>query len=414
MKHGINIFLLLSIAVMHAVGQGHVVKLRNPSFEGSEAAGGTGFFNLPKWMDCAPYYFPNETPPDIHSANSSYFEVRNKPYDGNTFLGMVAREHRETYEMVSQILDSPLLVNKCYEFSIFLARSDIYMSNIDASGHDSSMKNFNKPLKLRIWGGTRACSRTQLLAESSLVEHEDWRQYNFKVKPNRDYPFILLEAFYKTPVLMPYNGNILVDLASDFIEIPCPDPRELAIVEVIKPIAQTAKAPESNNRAEEQSQHKNNGVASRSVKSNNTSSSKKADENKGKSDRILKELEKDKLLVGQTISIEQLYFDADSANIKNESFTVLDEIYLFLCENPNVIIEIGGHTNGVPPDDYCNWLSSARAKNVADYLYKKGIPTYRIKYRGYGKTRPIASNNTIEGRRKNQRVEIKILYTGDS
>lgn len=87
---------------------------------------------------------------------------------------------------------------------------------------------------------------------------------------------------------------------------------------------------------------------------------------------------------------------------------------MFLSENTNVIIEIGGHTNGVPPDDYCNWLSSARAKNVADYLYKRGIPTFRIKHRGYGKTRPIASNNTLEGRRKNQRVEIKILYTGDS
>lgn len=216
MKHGLNIVLSLLIACIHAIGQGHVVKLRNPSFEGLPAAGGTGFFNLPNWVDCAPYYFPNETPPDIHATTTAYFEVRFKPYDGNTFLGMVSREHRETYEMVAQRLESPLLEGKCYEFSIFLARSDIYMSNIDVSDHDDSMKNFNKPLKLRIWGGTNPCSRIQLLAESPLVEHQDWRQYIFKIKPGRNYPFILLEAFYKTPVLMPYNGNILIDLISDF------------------------------------------------------------------------------------------------------------------------------------------------------------------------------------------------------
>jgi outer membrane protein OmpA-like peptidoglycan-associated protein len=413
MKHSAYIVLFIFIAVIHAIGQGNVVKLRNPSFESIPAGGGTEYFYLPQWMDCARLYFPNETPPDIHSANSDFFDVRFRPYDGETFLGMVAREHRETYEMVGQRLGSNLLEGKCYEFSIFLARSDTYLSNLDNQNRDDPKKNFNKALKLRIWGGTNPCSKMQLLAESPLVHHVDWQQYIFKIKPVRNYQFLLLEAFYKTPVLMPYNGNILLDLASDFVEIPCPDEKELAVVKVNKPPAATNNTPETSIAKANQNRQNQSAVAAQSSKKSNTSTSKKQEDNKGKTDKILKELEKDKVLVGQTIRIEQLYFDADSTNIKQESDAVLDEIYLFLSENPNVIIEIGGHTNGVPPEDYCNMLSSARAKNVAEFLYKKGIPTFRIKYRGYGKTKPIASNNTIEGRRKNQRVEIKILYIGD-
>jgi outer membrane protein OmpA-like peptidoglycan-associated protein len=73
------------------------------------------------------------------------------------------------------------------------------------------------------------------------------------------------------------------------------------------------------------------------------------------------------------------------------------------------MIEIGGHTNGVPDHLYCDKLSTARAKSVAEYIHDKGISPERITYRGYGKRQPIATNNSVEGRRKNQRVEVKIL-----
>ena len=87
----------------------------------------------------------------------------------------------------------------------------------------------------------------------------------------------------------------------------------------------------------------------------------------------------------------------------------MNEVYELLVRNPNVIIEVGGHTNNIPDHDYCDKLSRARAKAVADYLVKKGISTSRIKYRGYGKRKPMTTNETKAGRTKNQRVEIKIL-----
>jgi len=125
--------------------------------------------------------------------------------------------------------------------------------------------------------------------------------------------------------------------------------------------------------------------------------------------KALPDLDRTKLAVGQTLRINQLFFTADSSIVSEESFTVLDEIFQFLKINRDVTIEIGGHTNGIPPHEYCDKLSASRAKNVASYLYDKGIPFEQISHRGYGKREPIASNETVSGRLKNQRVEIKII-----
>jgi len=125
-------------------------------------------------------------------------------------------------------------------------------------------------------------------------------------------------------------------------------------------------------------------------------------------DKVLKSLDISTITLGQTIRVDKLYFDADSSTIQGASNAVLQEIFDFLSTNQNVIIEIGGHTNSLPEDEYCDRLSTARAKNIAEYLYKKGIPEKQISYKGYGKRQPVASNATVEGRRRNQRVEIKI------
>ena len=115
---------------------------------------------------------------------------------------------------------------------------------------------------------------------------------------------------------------------------------------------------------------------------------------------------------GQTIRMEQLQFEADSSTINEPSLPVLNELYEFLQENTSIFIEVGGHTNSLPPDEVCDRLSTARAKSVVEYLVQKGIPEGRLSYKGYGKRVPIADNGTPEGRQQNQRVEIKILRVG--
>lgn len=125
--------------------------------------------------------------------------------------------------------------------------------------------------------------------------------------------------------------------------------------------------------------------------------------------KVLPQLDMSSIEVGQTLRIEELFFQADSSEVEGESFAVLDEIYEFLSQNRNVIVEIGGHTNGIPSHEYCDRLSTERARNVAEYLYEQGISTQQIVYKGYGKRQPIATNMSASGRKKNQRVELKIL-----
>ena len=113
--------------------------------------------------------------------------------------------------------------------------------------------------------------------------------------------------------------------------------------------------------------------------------------------------------VGEVFQLKSLYFPADSANIGVRGEIVLLELYLFLEAHPTVTIEIGGHTNALPPHRYCDALSKRRAQNSRAYLVQRGIDPKRIAYKGYGKRRPIASNHTEAGRKKNQRIEVKIL-----
>lgn len=113
--------------------------------------------------------------------------------------------------------------------------------------------------------------------------------------------------------------------------------------------------------------------------------------------------------VGKILTINNLNFEADSTQVTSINFEVLDEIVEFLEKYTNVSIEIGGHTNTIPPHEYCDKLSTARAKSVATYLTSKGISSQRVAFKGYGKRKPLIASRSLEARRKNQRVEIRIL-----
>ncbi len=126
-------------------------------------------------------------------------------------------------------------------------------------------------------------------------------------------------------------------------------------------------------------------------------------------EKILPDLVMQKLEVGKTLRIDELYFKADSTEVTPESFDVLNEVLSFLQQHPTIIAEIGGHTNTIPSHDYCDKLSTERAKSIATYFYVKGIPKERLSFKGYGKRQPISDSISLEGRRKNQRVEIKII-----
>lgn len=128
-----------------------------------------------------------------------------------------------------------------------------------------------------------------------------------------------------------------------------------------------------------------------------------------KKEKYIPELDIAKVNIGQALRINELSFDADSTNLRSENFEILDEVYDFLVKHSTVTIEIGGHTNTIPPHEYCDKLSTARAKSVAEYVVARGIDKSRVTYKGYGKREPLTESKSSSARKKNQRVEVKIL-----
>lgn len=114
--------------------------------------------------------------------------------------------------------------------------------------------------------------------------------------------------------------------------------------------------------------------------------------------------------VGKKYVVRGLYFATGSAQIEKASFPALDNIVEFLRKNPNLKVEIGGHTDNVGNKVSNQRLSENRAKAVVDYLKGIGIDASRITFKGYGDTQPIASNDDEkDGRELNRRIEMKII-----
>jgi len=179
------------------------IYLANPSFEDRAGVG-----NAPmSWFDCG---FPGESPPDVHSADSNFFDVNQKPSDGETYLGMVTRDN-DTWESVSQRLSKPLVANRTYQFEIDICKAPVYLS---ISRKTNNTETYTTPIQLRVWGGSGYCNKLELLAHSSVIKNTKWITYTLTLKPTQKITYLVLEAHYSTPVLFPTNGNILLDNCS--------------------------------------------------------------------------------------------------------------------------------------------------------------------------------------------------------
>lgn len=363
------------------------ILLNNPSFEDmprhSKAPRG--------WLDCG---FPGETAVDVQPDPMNQFQVRKAPQQGNTYLGMVVRDN-DTWERVSQQLASPLVAEQCYEMRIHLARSEVYLSL--SRINDNQRANYVTPAKLRIWGGFGDCDQVELIGETSLVTNYRWLEYIIKLEPSQEYTHLVFEAFYNTPTLFPYNGNILVDNASALVPIPCEGPppivmneKEMPPVQVPAPSEEPITSPEP--RPSPQQPASSTPERRRDV-------------------RDITKVTSADLKVGRVFQIEAITFAPDKAEFTPESREMLEDIYNFMVDNPTVVIEVGGHASSRATEFYAQQISTERAESVVHYLQRRGIDPSRLSARGYGNKVRIATDDTPEGRRRNQRVEIKILRT---
>ena len=407
------------------MGQRFEMSLDNPSFEDIPHKGTPNTY-IRSWYDCGLLLFPDETPPDIHplqelqiearvgpdsrisldTVRNGIWKVSSRPSDGRTFLGMVVRDN-DTWESVAQRLDQPLEEGKCYSFSIDLARSSLYISGSKVT---NQIENYTDPAILRIWGGTSICGKQDELGQSITVENDTWRTYEFEFRPKRTVNYISLEAFYRYPSLFAYNGHVLLDNASLIREIPCDETEQLDSEQeqvIVQRNPERPKTPERTSPVPITEPLVEAIVEDQPI--TNFERTPPADIVRD----LIPGLQGNSFKKGQIIRINSIYFEADSTNLNEPSLDAINQIYDFMARNENLVIEVGGHTATVPKANYCDWLSAKRAKAVATHLAKKGISTNRLYYKGYGKRKPIIPNegNNMEARRKNQRVEIKILQT---
>lgn len=128
---------------------------------------------------------------------------------------------------------------------------------------------------------------------------------------------------------------------------------------------------------------------------------------------IYREEERELILLspekGTSFTLNNVFFKPNTDQLKEISYLELDRVVSFLVEHPDLNVEIAAHTNGWLSHSLSLQLSEQRAETVADYLFNHGVSALQVEFKGYGKTSPIASNDTLEGRRKNQRIELHIL-----
>lgn len=117
---------------------------------------------------------------------------------------------------------------------------------------------------------------------------------------------------------------------------------------------------------------------------------------------------------GIVVTLEDVLFEFDRAELKPGAERRLLEVVTFLRENPERNVSIEGHTDAIGSNDYNQDLSRRRARSVREFFSAHGVSGDRIYSNGYGEQYPVATNDTPSGRQQNRRVEIVILDEGAS
>ena len=117
----------------------------------------------------------------------------------------------------------------------------------------------------------------------------------------------------------------------------------------------------------------------------------------------------DQLKVGSLLELGQVYFKTNDYQLDSSSNKTLSALAAFMKRHPSLKIEVGGHTNLLPTDQFAAELSTNRARAVVQFLTDNGVPAERLSHKGYGKTQPRVKGTSKEANRSNQRVEVKVL-----
>lgn len=308
------------------------------------------------WTDCAG--FPRESPPDTHP--NGYFGVTKMPHHGSSYVGMVVRAN-STWESIGQRLSKPLKAGVCYKFSVYLALSPDYTAKDKTT---QELVNYNKPVKLKIYGSKYTYDKRNLLAETNAVTNTTWVDYQFDFTPDESYSFIILEAAYLDK--NPYNGNVLMDDATHLV--PCNDVYA------------------ANLRWENLYKHP-------------VSQDKVIVTNK------IAVIPADKFVEGKIVPISGIKFDKGTSDFQPTAYEKLDQLFDLLSLNPTLVVEIYVHLDSKYASNAAEDLSKSRGEAIGTYLTSKLVDKSRFKIKSMDNAYPLPSKR-LNGAK--ERVEIKI------
>ena len=110
-----------------------------------------------------------------------------------------------------------------------------------------------------------------------------------------------------------------------------------------------------------------------------------------------------------TFILENIFFEKSKSSLKKSSLVELNKVLKLMQINPDLKVQISGHTDSDGDDDFNLELSINRAKSVVNWLIENNIDQNRLSFKGYGETRPIEENNSITNKAKNRRTELTII-----
>ncbi|MEM7280924.1 MAG: OmpA family protein [Pseudomonadota bacterium] len=114
---------------------------------------------------------------------------------------------------------------------------------------------------------------------------------------------------------------------------------------------------------------------------------------------------------GDIIQLPGVDFATGSAQLTTRAAGILDRLVMTIKENQGLVFEVAGHTDNVGSETNNRRLSQRRAASVMTYLVLKGVESERLSAQGYGESSPIADNKTGDGRKRNRRVELRVVAT---
>jgi peptidoglycan-associated lipoprotein len=126
----------------------------------------------------------------------------------------------------------------------------------------------------------------------------------------------------------------------------------------------------------------------------------------------------DKVELNKIFALDNIYYNYNKADIRDDAAKELDKLVQLLADNPEIRIELGSHTDSVDDNSYNLQLSQRRAESAVKYIVQHGIAPDRLVAKGYGEEKPIARNTNPDGsdnpvgRQKNRRTEFRILEIG--